>query len=193
MMLRLPLLLLALAQDGPRTPISIEDLYRVDGPRALVVSKDGRRAAYVRYRIDPETKRERHSLWVNDGTPRALEPGEPDARAPLFSPDGKWIAFLSTRPRPQGWKQTPPVPAESEPATDLWLISAAGGEAVPLAGPEKPYGRVLSDPFYGRVAFSPDGTRLAFVADDGIDPRTPEELAADVTVVRPDQGEGYTG
>jgi dipeptidyl aminopeptidase/acylaminoacyl peptidase len=52
---------------------------------------------------------------------------------------------------------------------------------------------VFTDGFYGRVAFSPDGTRLAFVADDGLDPRTPDELAADVYVVRPDQGEGYTG
>jgi dipeptidyl aminopeptidase/acylaminoacyl peptidase len=182
------------AQDGARTPITIEDLYRVDGPRTVTLAKSGRMVAYARAWIDPETKRERSSLWINDGTPRPLEKGEPDARMPRFSPDGRWIAFLSTRPRPQGWKQTPPAPPESEPATDLWLIPADGSvEAVPLAGPEKPYGRVLSDPFYGRVVFSPDSTRLAFVADDGVDPRTPEELAADVLIVRPDQGEGYTG
>ena len=43
------------------------------------------------------------------------------------------------------------------------------------------------------VSFSPDGKRLAFVADDGKDPRTAEEVSNDVLVVRPDQGEGYTG
>jgi dipeptidyl aminopeptidase/acylaminoacyl peptidase len=85
------------------------------------------------------------------------------------------------------------VPLESEPAADVWLISVDGGQAVPLAGPEKPYGRVFHDGFYGRVAFAPDGKRLVFVADDGQDPRTPEEVVADVEVVRPDQGEGYTG
>ena len=52
---------------------------------------------------------------------------------------------------------------------------------------------MLLDPFYGRVAFSPDGKQLVFVADDGRDPRTPAEVSADVALVRPDQGEGYTG
>lgn len=64
---------------------------------------------------------------------------------------------------------------------------------MPLVSGARPYGRVLGDPFYGRVAFSPDGKQLAFVADDGVDPRSPEEIAADVVVVRADQGEGYTG
>lgn len=40
---------------------------------------------------------------------------------------------------------------------------------------------------------SPDGTKLALIADDGRDPRTAEEREADVIVVRPDGGEGYTG
>jgi dipeptidyl aminopeptidase/acylaminoacyl peptidase len=201
MTIRAAALLLSLAlappaQEAAKSPITVDDLYRADAPRSLVLSSDGARAAYSRAWIDPETRRDRFSLWVVDGNrekARALEAGEPDARSPLFSPDGRRIVFHSTRPRPQGWRQTPPVPPESDAATDLWVISADGGEAIPLAGPDKPYGRVFTDGFYGRVAFSPDGTRLAFVADDGLDPRTPEELAADVYVVRPDQGEGYTG
>src|SRR5258708_6904769 len=70
---------------------------------------------------------------------------------------------------------------------------AEGRSSVPLAGPDKPYGRVFNDGFYGRVAFSPDGRKLVFVADDGRDPRTPDEIEAGVLVERPDQGEGYTG
>ena len=73
------------------------------------------------------------------------------------------------------------------------MISSDGGTAIPLAGPTKPYGRVFADAFYGNLAFSPDGERLVFVADDGQDPRSAEEREADVFVVRPDQGEGYTG
>jgi dipeptidyl aminopeptidase/acylaminoacyl peptidase len=62
-----------------------------------------------------------------------------------------------------------------------------------LGGKGKPYGRVFTDSFYGHISFSPDGTRLLFVADDGRDPRTPAEIANHVQIVREDQGEGYEG
>jgi dipeptidyl aminopeptidase/acylaminoacyl peptidase len=188
------------AAEQPRKehkkPIAIEDLYLLDEPTSPVLAPDGKRLAYIRQWVDPGSKRTRHSLWLvdrNPDKPRPLETGQPDARAPVFSPDGKWIAFLSTRPRPKGWQQTPAVPAESDPSADIWLIPTQGGKSIPLAGPDKPYGRVFHDGFYGRVAFSPGGRRLLFVADDGKDPRSQEEIEADVTVVRPDQGEGYTG
>jgi dipeptidyl aminopeptidase/acylaminoacyl peptidase len=184
------------APAGEKKPLAVEDLYLFDAPRTPALFPDGQKAVYVRTWIDGKTKQERHSLWLADGSRdkvRPLEPGEPDARSPVVSPDGRWIAFLSTRPRPHGWKPTPPAPPPSDPAVDLWLIPTAGGPAIPLGGPDRPWGRVLHDGFYGRVTFSPDGTKIAFVADDGADPRTPAEIANDVLIVRPDQGEGYTG
>src|SRR2546430_8898003 len=83
------------AQETTKKAISIEDLYRTDGPRTPALSRDGTKVAYSRYWIDPETRRERTSLWIAEGNhdkARALESGEPDARSPLFSPDGRWIA-----------------------------------------------------------------------------------------------------
>lgn len=178
------------------TLISIDDLYRTDAPQGLVISPSNDRAVYSRRWAERSSRTIRFSLWRMDGEAanrRALEEGEPDARSPMFSPDGKWIVFLSTRPHPNGKPAFEPVPTYSDPATDIWFMPAAGGKAIPLIGVRKPYGRVFSDPFYGHISFSPDGKRLVFVADDGVDPRTPEERANNVQLVREDQGEGYEG
>jgi dipeptidyl aminopeptidase/acylaminoacyl peptidase len=183
------------AAEPAKKPFTVEDLYRFDAPTAVRLSADGRRLVYIRQWIDAATKRPRSSLWLVEGDAakaRPLEKDEPDARAPIFSPDGKWIAFLSTRPRPDG-KPIPTVPPQSDTPTDIWLISSDGNTCLPLAGPEKPFGRVFNDGFYGRIAFAPAGKRLAFIADDGKDPRTAEEIANNVEIVRDDQGEGYTG
>jgi dipeptidyl aminopeptidase/acylaminoacyl peptidase len=177
-------------------PWEIDDLYWDQSFSSVAVAPDNTFGVAVRNWIDSETKQQRHSLWLSAGDPmqsRPLEVDEPDARAPLISPDGKWIAFISTRPRPNGWKQTPPAPVYSEPTVDIWLSPVDGETAIPLAGPDKPYGRVYPDRNYGRVAFSPDGRKLVFIADDGDDPRSAAEIAAGVKVVREDQGEGYEG
>ena len=176
--------------------LTVDDLYRFDAPRDAALSPDGKSLVYVRHWIDAAKKIDRFSLWLVEGEgakARPREPGEPDARFPVFSPDGRWIAFQSTRPRPEGWKPTQSTPPQSDPATDIWLVPVAGGVPIPLAGADKPYDRVFHDGFYGRLAFSPDSTKLAFVADDGRDPRTEAERANDVRVTRDDQGEGYTG
>ena len=192
----LPLLLILSARAEEKQLISIDDLYRFDSPTGFVVAPDGESAVYARRWADREQRRTRYSLWSVDGdatNAKPMEEGEPDARAPFFSPDGKWIVFTSTRRLPDGSALFDPVPPYSDPATDIWLIPAKGGKAIPLGGKNKSYGRVFTDRFYSNITFSPDGRRLAFVADNGCDPRTPQEIANNVRIVREDQGEGYEG
>ena len=178
------------------SPILIDDLYRMDSPQGVVVTPDGTSAIYSRRWNDRKERVVRHSLWRAEGAAayaKPLETGEPDGRAPLLSPNGKWIVFLSTRPLPDGKPGFTPVPPYSDTATDLWLMPATGGKAIPLAGRDRRYNRVFSDPFFGNVAFSADGKRLVFVADEFKEERTPEEAANNVQVVRQDGGEGYEG
>ena len=190
----LPFSLSATAEEA--RPWEIDDLYQDESFSSVVVGSNGKFGVSVRNWIDSKTKLRRHSLWFSEGDPlrsRPMESGEPDARAPLISPDGKWVVFLSTRSRPKGWKQTPHAPVYSEPTVDIWMIPVGGKKAIPLAGSEKPYGRVYPDQNYGRMAFSPDGSKLVFIADDGDDSRKASEIDANVIVVREDQGEGYEG
>lgn len=93
---------------------------------------------------------ESNQLWVvTEGeAAERLEPGEPIAayqgRSPGWSPDGRWIAFVSTRPAPQPAKDTPKA---------IWVISSSGGE---------PY--QLTDSRYNpsNVEWSRDQKRIVF-------------------------------
>jgi dipeptidyl aminopeptidase/acylaminoacyl peptidase len=189
--------LCSLASVAAELPIpQIEDIYHTDAPTDVITLADGHSVIYCRARADAKSRTIKQSLWLADdsGPPRPLEIGEPDAFSPQLSPDGKWILFLSTRGFADGSPAFEPVPPYSDPASDIWLIPVTGGAAIPLGGKAKPYGRVITDKFYGRIAFSKDGKRVAFVADTGGDPRTEEaERRNNVTVVREDQGEGYEG
>lgn len=64
--------------------------------------------------------------------------------APAVSPDGKWVAYAAA---------TPDMEANRN-ASNLWLISTAGGEAIQLTQSGKDYS----------PAWSPDGKTLAFVS-----------------------------
>jgi len=112
-----------------RQPLSPDDLYRLEGPQTVVVSPGGQQAAMIRRWIDAPTRTERFSLWLMPGDvkqARALETDEPDARAPVYSPDGRWIAIRSTRPHAESVRPTPFAPPESDPATDIWLVASDG-------------------------------------------------------------------
>ena len=124
------------------------DLAHLRTPSAPTLTPDGRLVAVAVGRIDLEANEYRAELWVmpTDGSsrPRRFTSGRRDVR-PRFSPDGRWLAFLR---------------AGDDDKPQLHVMATDGGE--PRRVCEHPLG-------VESFAWSPDSTRLAYVA------RVPEE------------------
>ncbi len=136
------LLMLPGALDAQR-PMTPEDLWAMGRVGAPAVSPDGRSAVYTVTRYDMATDRGQTDLWmvpVTGGEPRQLTHGA-SASSPAWSPDGRWIAFVSAR---------------NDDGRQLWLMPAAGGEARQLTRRE---GGV------GGPVWSADGSLLAVSGD----------------------------
>jgi dipeptidyl aminopeptidase/acylaminoacyl peptidase len=119
------------------------DLAHLRIPSAPSLSPDGRLVVAAVGRIDLEADAYRSDLWVTptDGSaaPRRFTAGQRDGR-PRYSPDGRWIAFLR---------------ASDEDKPQLHVMPTDGGEPRPVG--EHPLG-------VEAFAWSPDSTRLAYVA-----------------------------
>lgn len=120
-------------------PADIEKLISVGRP---AIAPDGSFAVFATSRPDLAANRAVGQVWrvdLPDGIPRRITRGTADA-SPRLSPDGALIAFLrgDARRRPQ-----------------LHVVASGGGE--PVQATDAPLGVEEFD-------WSPDGTRLAFIA-----------------------------
>lgn len=141
------LLLLTLSATFPASAaqrgFEIEDLYRLKGLATPALSKDGKTVVYALTTSDIRASKRRTNLWrasATGGDATQLTFGESADTDPQFTPDGRAIAFLSTR-------------VENE--AQLFLLPLGGGEA------EK------KTSFPGGVSgvlFSEDGKKIVFAA-----------------------------
>jgi len=86
------------ALAGPLTAKTLVSLDRLSDPR---VSPDGRFVAYDLRTVDFDANKSHHSIWLialaAKAAPRRLADPGGDATSPRWSPDGKFIYFLSER------------------------------------------------------------------------------------------------
>ncbi len=116
------------------------------------ISPDGMRVVYEIQKTNWEENAFERNLWIADipaGESHALTSAKKSSTNAAWSPDGKWIAFLSDRPgqitgTPDGKKQ-------------LYVISADGGEAQQLT-------KVEND--VHALEWAPDSKRIAFSMTD---------------------------
>ena len=150
-----------------RRAINVHDLLslqRISDPR---ISPDGALVAYTVSTPDREANRLARNIWVvptKGGEPRQLTTSGKDGGA-RWSPDGKRLAFLSTRG------------GESQ----IYLIALVGGEATPLTS--------LSGGA-DQMVWSPDGTSIAFSSRVYADCKDDACNATTREATRTEQGEG---
>jgi dipeptidyl aminopeptidase/acylaminoacyl peptidase len=124
-----------------------EDVYALTSAGDPRLSPDGRQVAYVVGRIDEEANAYRSAIWVAplDGSaePRQFTSGERNDGSPRWSPDGRWLAFVSNREGDD----------EKKAKGQLYVLPADGGEPRKLTDGKESI---------ESVAWSPDSSRIAF-------------------------------
>ena len=129
------------AQESAKRPITFDDMIKMHRVAEPQISPDGKWVAYSVATPDMDANRNASNVWMVStagGAPQQLTQSGHDS-SPVWSPDGKTIAFLSSR---SGDSQ-------------VYLLSLEGGEAQKLT--KLSTGADI-------VKWSPDGKTIAFTS-----------------------------
>ena len=125
--------------------MTIDDLLgaiRIGDPQ---LSADGKTVAFSRTTTDVKSGKRNADIWAvaadGSGSPKELIGGDKSESTPRYSPDGRRLAFISSR----------------DGAPQVYVADADGSNAKKIT--DLPMG--VEPP----LVFSPDGNRLAFVSD----------------------------
>ena len=160
----------ALAADAPKKrAITLDDLNRIVRVSSPAISPDGEWVAYSVSNIDTKEDKNQSHLWMVkwDGSARIqLTYGKEGASAPRFSPDGKYISFLSSRPG-------------TVKGSQVWVMDRRGGEAEQLTN--------VTDQDIEGYQWAPDSKKLLLTlhpkaepdAEEGKPPAPPKPFVID--------------
>src|SRR6202035_529440 len=148
-------------------PLSPEDWFRFQAVSDLHIAPDGAAVAYLVTSYDKESDASRSALWMANWAGDAsvqLTRGE-SVSEPRFSPDGRYLSFLSARP--------------AEGKAQLWVLDRRGGEPRQLTH--------VTGELTG-YEWSPDGQHVVLVMRAG--EKTPKPIVIDSFQFKADR-DGY--
>ena len=126
---------------GEPVPVTPDDLFEITDLSDLDFHPEGKRLTFATSRLDREANSYLRALWESDvetGELRQLTRGEGD-QSPKWSPDGRWLAFRSSR----------------DGSPQLWVLPQGVGEARQVTALESGI---------SAFAWAPDSRRLAVVS-----------------------------
>jgi dipeptidyl aminopeptidase/acylaminoacyl peptidase len=142
------------AAQGPKSTITLDEYLNTTEITATSLSPDASAAVIATETPDWKASVYRHDLWLwtaQSGLKPLTRSGTDEQ--PRWSPNGKWIAFLSDR-APAG-SADGDADGDGVKSSRIWLIPALGGEALPL------YSEKLD---VHAFAWTPDSSAIYFSA-----------------------------
>ncbi len=146
---------LAFGQTNGKRLIRLEDMHAFHDVRDIQISPDGKWVAYSVSSVDTAADKSDTDIWMVswDGKQQVRLTSSPESEsAPRWSPDGRYLSFLSSRPGKARGSQ-------------VWLLDRTGGEAQQFTDVK---GRLSS------YEWSPDSKKLLLVMADR-DPGEPDD------------------
>jgi dipeptidyl aminopeptidase/acylaminoacyl peptidase len=158
-LLAVVLALVGFASAADKPKITLDEFFNYVDVTSVQISPDGNSVVIAADRADWDRQIFQTDLWLYRDDPRSLirltQSGHESK--PRWSPDGRWIAFLSERKSPAGKDADADESDDSKDndkeVAQVYLISPSGGEAFPITSGEE---EVHS------FAWSPDSKTIYF-------------------------------